>query len=83
MSIYKNIAKGLASGKLGNLEFPTENIDRRRLTVDEIKGLVHEEFGKAKDVSKQTYQNKHFGDAELAKEIDWVKALDLREFFER
>lgn len=85
MSTYEKIAKGLASGKFGEVDLPTENIDRRRLTVDEIKTLVHEEFGKAKDVCdvKAKELEKGWGDAEIAKEIEWVKTLDLKEYFDK
>jgi hypothetical protein len=83
MSTFKTIAKGLYSGKMKNIELPTERVDHRRLTVDEIKECIKEEFGKAKEASKEKTQEKNWGDAEIAKEIQWIKALDLKEFFEK
>lgn len=82
---YKTIAASLAAGKLKDVELPTSRVNHRRLTVDEIKDALKEEFAKAQDVSKVKADEsaKGWGDAELAKEIEWVKALDLKEFFER
>lgn len=81
MSKYKVLAEAIASGKLKKVEMPTERINYRRLTVDEIKQHLIEEFGKAKDAAaiKAKEATKGWGDAEIAKEIEWVKALDLCE----
>lgn len=80
---YKAIAKGLVFEKLKDVDLPTSRVNLRRLTVDEIKAHIQEEFGKAKDANKTKGKElpKGWGDAEIAKEIDWVKALDLQEFF--
>lgn len=84
MSNFKTIAASLMSGKLKNVELPTNRVNHRRLTVDEIKAHIKEEFGKAQDVAKvKADEVDGWGDAEIAKEIEWVKALDLKEFFER
>lgn len=83
-SNYKVIAEGIATGKISKVELPTSRVNHRRLTVDEIKEVMSEEFKAARAAASEKVQsNKHFGDAELAKEIDWVKALDLKEFFKR
>lgn len=81
MSKYKVLAEAIASGNLKKVEMPTERIKYRRLTVDEIKQHLIEEFGKAKDAAaiKAKEAAKGWGDAEIAKEIEWVKALDLCE----
>lgn len=82
---YKTIAKSLVFGKIKDADLPTSRVNHRRLTVDEIKEHIQEEFGKAKAVAdvKGKELEKGWGDAEIAKEIEWVKALDLKEFFER
>lgn len=80
-SSYKTMAEALALGGLKKFEVPTSRIDNRRLTVDEIKNALLEEFGKAKKASDEEVQepDKGWGDAELANQIEWVKALDLKE----
>jgi len=81
---FKTIAKSLVAGKLKDVELPTSRVNHRRLTVDEIKDHIQEEFGKAKSTTEvKAKEMKGWGDAEIAKEIEWVKALDLKEFFER
>ena len=82
---FKTIAKSLAFGKLSEVELPTKRVDNRRLTVDEIKEHIQEEFGKIKDVKKVKAKElpKGWGDAELSKEIDWIKTLDLKEYFDK
>lgn len=84
MNKYKILAEAIASGKLQKVNVSTERVNYRRLTVDEIKQHLIEEFGKAKDVAavKAKENAKGWGDAEIAKEIEWIKALDLCEFFD-
>jgi hypothetical protein len=82
---FKTIAEALASGKIKDANLSTESVNHRRLTVDEIKAYLMEEFGKAKEVSdvKAKEVEKGWGDAELEKTIDWVKTLQLKEFFKK
>jgi len=82
-SSYKTIAEAVALGGLREFDVPTNRVDNRRLTIDEIKSALLEEFGKAKKASDEEVQEpeKGWGDAELASEIEWVKALDLKEVF--
>ena len=84
MNKYKVLAEAIASGKLKNVKLSTARVENRRLSVDEIKQCVAEEFGKAKAAAdvKAKEVEKGWGDAEIAKEIEWVKALDLCEFFD-
>lgn len=81
MSNYKVIAEAIASGKLKDVDLSTDRVNNRRMTVDEIKKHVSEEFEKAKAASDVEAEELAWGDSEIAKEIDWVKALDLCEFF--
>lgn len=85
MNKYKILAEAIASGKLKDINLPTSRVDHRRLTIDEIKEYLQEEFAKAKDLSDVEAEEleKGWGDAEIAKEIEWVKALDLCEFFKK
>jgi hypothetical protein len=83
-SSYKVMAEAIASGKLENFSLPTSRIDLRRLSIDEIKEYIVEEFGKAKKASDEKVKEpeKGWGDCELVKQIEWVKALSLKEFFD-
>jgi Zn-dependent peptidase ImmA (M78 family) len=80
-SSYQTMAEAIALGGLKKFNVPTRRVDNRRLTIDEIKEALLEEFGKAKKASDEDMQepDKGWGDAELANEIEWVKALDLKE----
>jgi len=81
-SAFKTMAEAINSDHgLKNFNLPTSRVDRRRLTVDEIKEHIMEEFGKVKDSSEVDSEEnpKGWGDADLAHEIDWIKSLDLKE----
>lgn len=77
------LARGILLEGLADIDLPTSRVDKRKISIDEIKNIVLEEFGKAKDAKSVKVQDqpKGWGDAELEKEIDWVKKLDLKEFF--
>ena len=78
---YKVLAEAFATGGLKNVVLPTSRVNHRRLSVDEIKEHIMEEFEAAKkssDVSTQEFPG-GWGDAELEHEIDWMKSLDLKE----
>lgn len=79
---YKVIAKAIMNGDIGKVDFPTESLEpAKKLTIKEIAKIVKEEFGKVKDVNTMKLPpTKHFKDAKLAKEINWVDELDLKEF---
>jgi hypothetical protein len=85
-SSYKIIAEAVAFDGLKKVKMPTGRVDRRRLSVDEIKQCIEEEFGKAKDVDDEEVLDfpKGWGDEEIKNHmnhIDWLKKLDLKEFF--
>ena len=81
---YKTMAEALSvTDGLKNFDPPIGRVSHRRLTIDEIKDYLLEEFGKAKKASDEEVQEpeKGWGDAELVNQIEWVKALDLKEVF--
>jgi hypothetical protein len=82
-SAFKTIAEVLTFGN--SAEFPTDSLDSRRLSLDEVKSIVKEEFGKAKDAAdvKAKEAEKGWGDVELEKEVNWMKALQIKEFFDK
>jgi hypothetical protein len=84
-SAYKTIAEAIAFGGLKNFKVSTKSADTRKLTVDEIKQIVKEEFEAAKDITKTKLEEPPggWGDADLEKQIDWVEKLDLKEFFKK
>ena len=84
-SNYKTIAEAIAFGGFKNFSVSTNKADGRKMTVDEIKQCIKEEFEAAKDASKTKLQEPPggWGDAELENEIEWVKALDIKEFFKK
>jgi hypothetical protein len=84
-SAFKIIATAMETNQLNEVSLPTTRVDTRRLSVDEIKNYITEEFEKAREVSDVETQDPELGwaDAELAKEIEWIKTLDLKEFFDK
>lgn len=81
-SSYRTIAEAITFGGLKSVKLPTGRVDHRRLTVDEIKDYLIEAAKKAKK-DKQELQEpeKGWGDAELAKHIEWTKKLEMIEVF--
>jgi hypothetical protein len=76
---YKIIAKAMATGKLSEVEMP-DSLNVRTINLRELKKIVREEFEKAKSVEDLKVKEVQFSDAELEKEIDWVKTLKLENF---
>jgi hypothetical protein len=82
-SNYRTFAEGIVFNKLKDFEVPTPHVsEHRKLTVDEIKEYIKEEFGKAKKAAdvKAKELDRGWGDAELENEIEWAKKLKLKEF---
>lgn len=77
---YKVIAEAIVSGRLSEIEMPEA---KRNLSLAEIKKMVKEEFEEAKSVKDLKVKELPFSDAELAKEVDWVKTLKLENFFSK
>ncbi len=66
-----------------DVEMPTESLDpARKITIDELKSIMNEEFGKAKEVSQvvKAKELDSWGDSEIENQIDWMKALNICEF---
>jgi hypothetical protein len=83
-SAYKVVAEAISSGQgLKDASLPTGRVDHRRLTIDEIKEHIKEEFGKVTDPKDVEPEEKPrgWGDQALAKEIEWIKKLNLESFF--
>jgi len=84
MSNYKKIAEAIANKEgLRKVSFPTSTVDHRRLTVDEIKQHIVEEFGKVQAADDADLQEPPggWGDAEIENEIEWIKSLNIKEVF--
>ena len=83
-SAFKVIAEAVVHGIDSDINLPTESLDAtRKITVDELKSIVKEEFGKAKSVADvKAKEVRYWGAADLANEVDWVKSLKIREFFD-
>lgn len=77
---YKIIAKALLNGQLAEAEMP-DSLSVRTVSLSELKKIVREEFEKATPVADVEAKESHLHDAELAKEINWVKTLKLENFF--
>ena len=85
-SAYKTIAESILSGQFGKAKLPTSRVEHRRLSVDEIKQYINEELDKITEAKDDVHTQEFpggWGDSELANEINWLKALKLKEFFER
>lgn len=75
-SAYKVFAEAFFNGAISKLEMPLINLNTRRLTVDEIKAYLMEEFEKAKDVTKvKTQKDTPWHEAELEDPVDWQKEI--------
>ena len=89
-STYRTMAEALQFGGLKDVKLSTGRVDARRLSVDEIKEHVRKQFTEAKKKKKDVDENviavlqpeKGWGDDDLAKQIDWIKQLDLKEAVE-
>jgi len=82
---FRLIAEAIHTGKLKNVKLPTGRFDHRKLTVDEIKSYIKEEFEKAKETSDVEVQDPELGwqDAEIENEIEWIKKLNIKEYFDK
>jgi len=83
-SAFKTMAEAIIfNNGLKNLKLPTSRVDRRKLSVDEIKEYVTEELEDAKKASevKAKLAPGGWGDAEIENQIEWTKSLNLKEFF--
>jgi len=80
-SAFKVIAESIHLDRKGKIKMPTSRVEHRRISVDEIKNIVKEEFEDAKKVEDVEAQEGGFEDAELEKEIEWMKAMNIKEFF--
>lgn len=84
-STYKVIAEAMAFNGLKNFKVSTKQAECRKLTIDEIKECIKEEFEAAKEASDVKVQEPEKGwtDPELENEIEWAKALNIKEFFKK
>jgi len=84
MSAYNKIFKGLMTGKLAEIDFPTQN-EVRKLSGDELKNIVKEELMSAEETAKvkATEVPGGWGDADLERELEWMKVLKLSEFLKK
>lgn len=80
-SVYKIIAESMVSGQFAKTELPTNSLKYRQLEHDELKEMVLREFEDAKAVCDVKYKEGPWGDVELEQEIDFMKALDIKECF--
>lgn len=83
-SAFKVLAEAICTGKLANLELPNERIKHRKMSIDEIKEIMKEEFAKAKEAASVEAEEKPkgWGDDALENEIEWIKKLGIKEFFD-
>lgn len=84
-SAFRVLAEANTFGGLKKAKLPTSRIDSRKLSIDEIKQFISEEFKDAKKVSDIEVEEKPggWGDDALENEIEWVKKLDIKEFFQK
>ena len=78
---YKTVAETLFSNKMSEVVMPTDRVDYRRMSKDELKTYMTEAFKDAKSASDVEAEEEFWGDAELENELNWVKALKLKEYF--
>jgi len=83
-SNFKIIMEAIENGKLAEMKLPNDRIKHRKLSVDEIKEIMMEEFKKAKEAASVEAEEKPrgWGDDALEKEVEWIKKLGIKEFFD-
>ena len=84
-SNFRTIAESLAFDGLKEFNVATPNLDHRKLSVDEIKTMIREEFEKAKKSSDtKSKEIEHgWGAADVENQVKWSKVLKLKEFFKK
>lgn len=84
ISQFKAVAETILNGKIKNVSLGTPCLNTKRLSVDEVKKIMQEEFAKAKEVcDTKAKEVDYWGDADLENEINWMKALNIKEFFDK
>lgn len=86
-SAFKTMAEAMHFDGLKGVKLSTSRVDARRLSVDEIKQHVRQQFTEAKKKKEDSddtviavlQPKRGWGDDDLAKQIDWIKKLDLKE----
>jgi hypothetical protein len=90
-SAFKTLMEGMVFEKLGNVKMNLERLNTRNATIDEIKQFIIEAAKKAKKESDAEAKQemalfgdeveKGWGDAEIQNQIDFMKALNIKEMF--
>ena len=82
-STFQTIAEAMVFEKLGNMKLSTNHMNKRKLSIDEIKVLIREGFADAKKSAdtKAKEAKEGWGNEEVENQIEWGKALKLKEFF--
>jgi len=82
-STFRIMAEAKIFGGAERVKLPTSRVDTRRLSIDEIKEAVSKEFEDAKKSEDVELEERPggWGDDALVKEIEWIKKLDIKEFF--
>jgi len=83
-SVYRILAEALTFEKLNKVELSLGHLDKRKMSIAEIKVAIREAFKDAKAAAEVEAQElaHGWGDAEIENEIQWVKALNLKEFID-
>lgn len=78
---FQTLAKTLFSNKLSEVSMPTDRVDYRHLSKEDLKKYMTEAFKDAKDACEVEAEEGFWGDAEIENELNWVKTLKLKEYF--
>jgi hypothetical protein len=83
-STFRTMAEALTFNKLGSVDVSLNHLDKRKLSIDEIKSVIREAFKDAKDTaSVEAQELAHgWGDADIENEVNWAEKLNIKEFFE-
>jgi hypothetical protein len=90
-SAFKTLMEGMVLEKFGNVKMSLERLRTRNASVDEIKKFIIEAAKKAKKETDDEAKHemalfgdeveKGWGDAELAHQVKFAKALNIKEMF--
>ncbi len=83
-STYRTLAEGLIFERLEGIDMNLDHLDKRKMSITEMKSIIREAFKDAKAAAEVDAQElaHSWGDAEIENEINWVKSLNLKEFFQ-
>lgn len=81
-STFKVIGESIANGSFARTKMPLSELNVTKMSKEELVRMIKEEFAKAKEAEDvDAKQVEGWGDCTLEKEVNWMKALSIKEAF--